>query len=52
MKKVKDISITDEKYKQFKNVYKYALDMTVKELKQATEGLYHNLNTLQLNLAA
>ena len=26
---------------------KYALKMTKKELKQAAEGLYHNLNTLQ-----
>jgi ribonucleoside-triphosphate reductase len=27
--------------------YKYAMDMTERELKQAVEGLYHNLNTLQ-----
>lgn len=27
--------------------YKYALDMTERELKQAVEGMYHNLNTLQ-----
>lgn len=27
--------------------YKYAMDMTEKELEQAVEGLYHNLNTLQ-----
>jgi ribonucleoside-triphosphate reductase len=27
--------------------YKYAYDMTVKEIYQATEGLFHNLNTLQ-----
>lgn len=26
---------------------KYAMDMTVKEVKQAVEGMYHNLNTLQ-----
>ena len=32
--------------------YKYALDMTVKECNQAVEGMYHNLNTLQLKLAA
>ena len=25
----------------------YAMDMTLKELKQAVEGMYHNLNTLQ-----
>ena len=27
--------------------YKYAMDMTERELKQAVEGMYHNLNTLQ-----
>lgn len=27
--------------------YKYALDMTERELMQAVEGMYHNLNTLQ-----
>ncbi len=27
--------------------YKYAMDMTEKELQQAVEGMYHNLNTLQ-----
>ncbi len=27
--------------------YKYALDMTERETKQAVEGMYHNLNTLQ-----
>ena len=31
----------------YKNVYKYALDQTIKETRQAAEGLYHNLNTLQ-----
>lgn len=38
-------------YPLFKNsypkAYKYAMDMTIKETKQAVEGLYHNLNTLQ-----
>lgn len=29
------------------NAYRYALDMTERELKQAVEGMYHNLNTLQ-----
>ena len=28
-------------------VYKYAMDMTEKEIHQAAEALYHNLNTLQ-----
>lgn len=27
--------------------YQYAMDMTERELKQAVEGLYHNLNSLQ-----
>ena len=30
-----------------KEIYQYALDMTQKELQQAVEGMYHNLNTLQ-----
>ena len=28
-------------------VCKYAMDMTKKEIYQAVEGMYHNLNTLQ-----
>jgi ribonucleoside-triphosphate reductase len=37
-----------EGYKQYNSkVYKYAMDMTVKETQQAVEGMYHNLNTLQ-----
>lgn len=28
-------------------IYKYALDQTRKEIHQAVEGMYHNLNTLQ-----
>ena len=27
--------------------YEYAMDMTIKEIEQAVEGMYHNLNTLQ-----
>ena len=30
-----------------KDAYHYAMDMTTKELQQAVEGMYHNLNTLQ-----
>ncbi len=30
-----------------KRAYDYAYDMTVKEVHQAVEGMYHNLNTLQ-----
>lgn len=42
-----DISIEDEKYRGDEQGYNYALKMTEKELKQAVEGMYHNLNTLQ-----
>ena len=31
----------------YPKLVKYAIDMTEKELKQAVEGMYHNLNTLQ-----
>lgn len=31
----------------YTKAYKYAMDMTERELQQAVEGLYHNLNTLQ-----
>lgn len=41
------LSIEDERYKQDEKCYGYALRMTEKELKQAVEGMYHNLNTLQ-----
>lgn len=40
-------SIDDEQYKVDIKVYNYALAMTKKEVYQAVEGLYHNLNTLQ-----
>ena len=40
-------SIEDEFYLKYPKVYEYAMDMTERELKQAVEGLYHNLNTLQ-----
>ena len=42
---MKDLSIEDEYYKDM--AYQYAIDMTKKEIHQAVEGLYHNLNTLQ-----
>lgn len=32
---------------QWEKAYEYAMDMTTKELQQAVEGMYHNLNTLQ-----
>lgn len=40
-------SIEDNFYLNHPKVYNYAMAMTKKELKQAVEGLYHNLNTLQ-----
>lgn len=52
MLEIKDIPINSEKYKKFKRVYEYALKMTKRETYQAVEGMYHNLNTLQLILAA
>ena len=41
------LSIEDEKYKESGDVYTYALEQTERELNQAVEGMYHNLNTLQ-----
>ena len=40
-------SIDDKEYKDNTKAYRYAMDMTEKELMQAVEGMYHNLNTLQ-----
>ena len=42
-----ELSIEDDKYKDFPKAYKYAMDMTLRETQQAVEGMYHNLNTLQ-----
>ena len=40
--------IDNEYYKEiFPEVYQYAMEQTIKETRQAAEGLYHNLNTLQ-----
>lgn len=39
--------IEDNEYKAYQKAYNYAMDMTKKELQQAVEGMYHNLNTLQ-----
>jgi len=44
----KDKPIDAEEYKQYSNkVYRYASDMTEKEVYQSVEAMYHNLNTLQ-----
>lgn len=48
--KIKDISIFDEEYSQkekFSMAFDDAYQRTEKELMQAVEGMYHNLNTLQ-----
>ena len=42
-----DLSIEADDYKYFSKAYKYAMKMTSRELSQAVEGMYHNLNTLQ-----
>lgn len=42
-----DMSIEDEYFKALVDVYEYAIDMTRREVYQAVEGMYHNLNTLQ-----
>lgn len=42
-----DESIESESYKGDEEAYQYAVDMTKKEIHQAVEGMYHNLNTLQ-----
>lgn len=39
--------IDSDSYTRFEDAYKYAMDMTRRELRQAVEGMYHNLNTLQ-----
>lgn len=54
-KKIIDIPINDysaylneaDDAGDFNKVYQYAMDMTLKEVHQAVEGMYHNLNTLQ-----
>ena len=45
----KDISIESDIYKRpcYSKAYNYAMEMTERETKQAVEGMYHNLNTLQ-----
>lgn len=39
--------IEDGEYKIYPKAYKYALDMTEKELSQAVEGMYHNLKYIR-----
>lgn len=43
-----DLSIDADQYTTHEGkAYKYAVDMTTREVHQAVEGMYHNLNTLQ-----
>lgn len=42
-----EFNIDDPYYKSGHKAYDYAMEMTKRELKQAAEGLFHNLNTLQ-----
>lgn len=42
-----DIPIDDKSIYIHEKSYDYAMDMTTKEVYQAVEGMYHNLNTLQ-----
>lgn len=42
--KFDDLEANDVRHSK---AYKYAMDMTVKEVYQAVEAMYHNLNTLQ-----
>lgn len=39
--------VQDDEYKVYKGAYDYAMEMTERELQQAVEGMFHNLNTLQ-----
>lgn len=44
---VERISINDTTAWCYEKAYKYAIDMSEKETRQAVEAMYHNLNTLQ-----
>ena len=44
---ISNTSIDEDFYKSYSKAYNYAMDMTTKEVYQAVEGMYHNLNTLQ-----
>ena len=42
-----NFSINDKDFYEISTAYQYAFDMTEREINQAVEGMYHNLNTLQ-----
>lgn len=52
LEKLISISIDDDVFKEFEDVYNYAMDMVIDETYQAMEGMYHNLNTLNIRGAA
>ena len=41
------MSVDDPTYKEHTKAYNYATKMTLKEIYQAVEGMFHNLNSLQ-----
>lgn len=45
--RAEDVSIKSDDYMDYGKAYTYAMDKTRKEVYQAVEGMYHNLNTLQ-----
>lgn len=45
--KSENLSIDDEYFTIDKGIYQYAMDMLEREGKQASQSLYHNLNTLE-----
>ena len=48
IKSAKEYSIEDSEYAAYAPAAAdYAMELTIKELSQAVEGMYHNLNTLQ-----
>jgi ribonucleoside-triphosphate reductase len=46
-KYLQSLGIENPFFKENPRAYRYAMDMTEKELMQAVQGMYHNLNTLQ-----
>ena len=44
---IENVSIEDKESYKWEKAYEYAIDMTGKEINQAVEAMYHNLNTLQ-----
>ena len=44
---VTEVSITDDFAFSYDRAYRFAMKQTEREIHQAVEGLYHNLNTLQ-----